>query len=188
MDTAGRVLVTGAAGQIGSELVPALRERYGPDSVVASDIREDVPRALAGAGPWLRLDVLDRAGIEAALRKNGVRTVFHMAAILSATGERNPLLCWDVNMNGTLNLLEACRASGVERVIVPSSIAVFGPETPREGTPQETVLRPRTMYGITKVAGELISDYYSRSMDLDVRGLRYPGIVSAETLPGGGTT
>jgi nucleoside-diphosphate-sugar epimerase len=186
--TSGNILVTGAAGQIGSELLPALRDRYGADRVIGSDLREDVSASIRGGGRWMTLDVLDREAIDRILTENGVTLVFHMAAILSATGEKNPHLCWNVNMNGTINVLEAARKAGTEKVIVPSSIAAFGPETPRVNTPQETVLKPRTMYGVTKVAGELIADYYTRNLGLDVRGLRYPGIISAETLPGGGTT
>ncbi|MBU1185680.1 MAG: NAD-dependent epimerase/dehydratase family protein, partial [Acidobacteria bacterium] len=126
--------------------------------------------------------------VAALVRKHRIDTIYHMAAILSATGEKNPQLAWNVNMNGSFNILETAREQGLFRVFVPSSIAAFGPETPKENTPQETVLLPTTMYGVTKVAGELLGDYYVRRFNVDVRGVRYPGIVSHETPPGGGTT
>ena len=183
-----RILVTGALGQIGSELTEELRKRYGRENVIASDIRSDESSPLVTGGSWTELDVTDAEAVEKVIIENRIDSVFHMAAILSATGEKNPQLCWRVNMDGTLNILEAARKNDLTRIIIPSSIAAFGPETPRENTPQETILRPRTMYGVTKVSGELLCDYYVRKYDLDVRGLRYPGIISSETLPGGGTT
>ncbi len=182
------ILVTGACGQIGSELVLALRERYGAERVVASDIREPTSEALAESGPFYYVDVTERASLEVVIRKHKIDTIFHMAAILSATGEKDPHLCWRVNVGGTLNVLEAAREHRMVRVIIPSSIAAFGPETPRHNTPNETVLKPRTMYGITKVCGERLCDYYVYKFGVDARGLRYPGIISAEMLPGGGTT
>ena len=183
-----RILVTGALGQIGSELTAELRSRYGSDNVVASDIRTSENSPVIEGGPWTLLDVTDPGAVQAVMAEMGIDAVFHMAAILSATGEQRPQQCWKVNMDGTMNVLEAARERDLARVIIPSSIAAFGPETPREATPQETVLRPRTMYGVTKVSGELVCDYYVRKYGLDVRGLRYPGIISSETLPGGGTT
>ena len=183
-----RILVTGALGQIGSELTVELRRRYGADNVVASDIRPADSNPLMRGGPWVRLDVTDPNSIERVIREYRIDSVFHMAAILSATGEMDPNLCWKVNMDGTVNILEAARKLELVRIIVPSSIAAFGPETPRMDTPQETILHPRTMYGVTKVAGELLCDYYVRRFGIDVRGLRYPGIISSETPPGGGTT
>jgi len=187
-DTSRRVLVTGALGQIGSELVGALRSRYGSDDVVASDLLEPGNSSVAADGPWVQLDVTSRESIDTVLSRFGIGRVFHMAAILSATGEQNPSLCWHVNMDGTKNLLDAAVERELDTLIVPSSIAAFGPETPRVDTPQETILKPKTMYGVTKVAGELLCDYYAIRFGLDVRGLRYPGIISSETLPGGGTT
>ncbi len=183
-----RILITGALGQIGSELTLAFRKQYGNDNVIASDLRNDPPRSITESGPYEVINVLEPASLRAVCDRYQVNAVVHLAAILSATGEGNPGLCWDVNMNGTLNLLELAREREFVRILVPSSIAVFGPETPRNNTPQETVLMPKTMYGVTKVAGELVSDYYFHKYGLDVRGLRYPGIISAETLPGGGTT
>lgn len=178
-----KILVTGAIGQIGSELVTALRTKYGTDNVIASDVRENKEFA-----PFEVLDVLDKEEIKKIVTKYNIDTIYHLAALLSATGEKNPALCWDINVNGLYNILEIGRELKLKRIICPSSIAVFGPETPRENTPQETILLPKTMYGITKVAGELLCDYYVQKFNLDVRGLRYPGLISNKTLPGGGTT
>jgi nucleoside-diphosphate-sugar epimerase len=183
-----RILVTGAAGQIGSELTAALRAKYGTDNVVASDIRPSTAAGLGDPGPFEVLDVLAPGAIAGLIKRQSIDTIYHMAAILSAAGENKPQLAWEVNLNGTFGVLEAARENGLARVFCPSSIAVFGPETPRRNTPNDTVLKPRTMYGLTKVAGELLCDYYVRRFGLDVRGCRYPGIISYETLPGGGTT
>jgi nucleoside-diphosphate-sugar epimerase len=182
-----RILVTGACGQIGCELTVALRERYGEENVVVTDIVEPPP-ALWDAGPFEFLDVTQRGAIAAVVDRYKIGTIYHMAAILSAAGERKPHLAWDVNINGLCKVLEVARERRVSRVFCPSSIAVFGPETPKDDTPQETVTRPTTMYGLTKTAGELLGNYYFRHFRLDVRGVRYPGIISSETLPGGGTT
>ncbi|MCU0662541.1 MAG: NAD-dependent epimerase/dehydratase family protein [Myxococcota bacterium] len=187
-DNIQRVLVTGALGQIGSELCASLRQRYGADNVVASDCKDLSGSKLAKAGPTCTLDVLDRALIEKTVVHYKIDTIVHLAAILSATGEANPDLAWKVNMDGLYNVLEVGRVHHLNQVMVPSSIAVFGPGTPLENTPNDTILRPSTMYGLTKVAGELLGSYYFDKFGLDVRGLRYPGIISAETPPGGGTT
>jgi len=183
-----RILVTGASGQIGTELLKVLRQRYGGENVLATDIQPLLSEELRASGPFEILDVTRAAGLEALVAKFRVDTIFHLAAILSAAGEKNPLLAWDVNINGTANVLEIARRRSPMRIYIPSSIAAFGPETPRTDTPQETILRPRTIYGITKVAGELLADYYVRRYGVDVRGSRFPGIISHETLPGGGTT
>lgn len=184
-----RVLVTGACGQIGSELTLALRERYGKENVVATGRRTEPSEALRKSGPFeMGIDVTERETLEKVVRKYNIDTIYHMAAILSAVGEEKPHLAWDVNINGLHNVLEIARERELTRVFCPSSIAVFGPETPRDRTPQETVLRPTTMYGVTKVAGELLCEYYAQRFGVDVRGVRYPGIISSETLPGGGTT
>ncbi len=183
-----KIMVTGSAGQIGTELLKALRKKCGADNVLATDIQEPPISGVSESGPFESLDVTKRDNIAAIVRKYGIDTIYHMAAILSATGEQKPQLAWDVNMNGTYNILEAAREMGMTRVFIPSSIAAFGPETPRERTPLETVLRPRTIYGITKVAGELLGNYYAERFGLDVRGCRFPGIISHETPPGGGTT
>ena len=182
-----RILVTGAGGQIGTELIAVLRQKYGRDSVVASDVL-DPPPSLKTSGPFDILDVTRRAEVASLVDRHRIDSIFHLAAILSAKGEQNPQLAWEVNINGTYNVLEVAREKGLTRIFCPSSIAVFGPETPKENTPQETILRPKTIYGLTKVAGELLGDYYVRRCGLDVRGCRYPGIISHVALPGGGTT
>ena len=183
-----KILVTGAAGQIGTELLKILRRKYGADDVVASDIQVPAGSPIRGSGPFEFCDVTDKSAIEAVVAARGIDTIYHMAAILSATGEKNPQLAWNVNINGTVHILEIAREKKLRRVFIPSSIAAFGPETPRVDTPQETILKPRTIYGVTKVAGELLADYYARKFGVDVRGCRFPGIISHETLPGGGTT
>jgi nucleoside-diphosphate-sugar epimerase len=183
-----KVLIIGALGQIGSELTLALRKVYGNDNVVATDLKVPVNKDVLASGPFEVLDVLNRDQLIVLSKKYGINMIVNMAAILSAVGEKNPMIAWDVNMNGMINVLEVAREMKMKQVLVPSSIAAFGPGTPLELAPQETVLRPTTMYGITKVAGELLCDYYVKKYGLDVRGLRYPGIISYETLPGGGTT
>jgi nucleoside-diphosphate-sugar epimerase len=183
-----KILVTGAVGQIGSELTVALRERYGADNVVATGHRTKPSQVLCEGGPFEFIDVTHRETLEAVVDKYQIDTIYHMAAVLSAVGEERPLLAWNVNVNGLHNILEIARQRQLVRVFCPSSIAVFGPDTPRHNTPQETILRPTTMYGVTKVSGELLCDYYVRRFGVDVRGVRYPGIISSETLPGGGTT
>lgn len=183
-----KIMVIGALGQIGSELTQLLRERYGNENVIATDWKTKPCNKTLSAGPFEYVDVMDKPSMRAVIEKHQVDAIINMAAILSATGEEHPNLAWNVNMGGLYNVLELARAYNMERVLVPSSIAVFGPETPRDHTPQETILKPTTMYGVTKVAGELLGDYYVRRFKLDVRGLRYPGIISSETLPGGGTT
>jgi nucleoside-diphosphate-sugar epimerase len=182
------IMVTGAAGQIGTELLKVLRNRHGRDNVLATDIQTPPGPSSLDSGPFELCDVTQKKNIEAVVEKYRIDTIYHMAAILSAAGEKNPHRAWNVNINGTYNILETARERGITRVFVPSSIAAFGPETPRRDTPQETVLRPKTMYGVTKVAGELLCDYYVLRFNLDVRGCRFPGIISHETLPGGGTT
>jgi len=178
-----KILVTGATGQIGSELTPALREKYGHDAVIASDIQQ--PEDLDG--PFVELDVTDRDAIESVVEEHDVDTVYHLAAILSAKGEENPGLAWDVNVNGLYNVFEVGREYDLEKIITPSSIAVYGSTTP-DDPGEETVLIPTTMYGISKVLTELLAKYYYENYDLDVRGVRLPGILSYKTLPGGGTT
>ncbi len=186
--TMTRILVTGASGQIGTELLRTLRRRHGDANVLATDIQPLADPELRGSGPFETLDVTQAARLDELIARYKIDTVYHLAAILSATGEKNPHLAWNVNMAGSYNVLEAARRLGLLRVYIPSSIAAFGPETPRDRTPQETVLRPKTMYGLTKVAGELLADYYVRRFGVDVRGSRFPGIISHQTLPGGGTT
>lgn len=181
-----RILVTGAAGQIGSELVPALRERYGESNVVATDIRR-AEGGLVESGPFELLDCTDGHALDDAVRRHRVDTIYHLAALLSATAERDPRLAYDINMGGLVAVLEVARAHGCA-VFTPSSIAAFGPTTPSDPTPQDTIQRPTTIYGVTKVAGELLCDYYHLRFGVDTRGVRYPGLISHVALPGGGTT
>ena len=183
-----RILVTGSVGQIGSELTLVLRERYGAENVIACGRKTQPSRALKESGPFEWVDVTEAEKLAAVCRRYAVDAIINMAAILSATGEKNPQLAWHVNVTGLINTLEIARELEMAQVLCPSSIAVFGPTTPRKNTPQETILKPTTMYGVTKVTGELLCDYYVRRFGVDARGLRYPGIISAETLPGGGTT
>jgi len=183
-----KIMVTGAVGQIGSELTMALRKKYGTDNVLATGHKTQPSKKLLESGPFEFINVSKRETIDEMIKKYKIDTIYHMSAILSAVGEKNPQLCWDVNMNGTYNILEAAREYNLVRVFVPSSIAAFGPETPTVNTPNDTILKPKTMYGVTKVAAELLCDYYVKRFNVDVRGCRYPGIISYETLPGGGTT
>jgi len=186
--TMKHILVTGSAGQIGSELTMALREKFGNNNVVATGRKTKPSSTILESGPFEILDVTNKETIESLIKKYDIDTIYNMAAILSAVGEDHPQLCWNVNVNGLLNILDLAVEYDLTRVFVPSSIAVFGPETPKENTPQETILKPTTMYGVSKVSGELLGDYYFNKFGLDVRGMRYPGIISNETLPGGGTT
>ncbi len=181
-----KILVTGAAGQIGSELVLALRKRYGDSNVVATD--KAVTRSQVVPGVLEQLDVMHLSSVERAVRSHGIDAIYHLAAILSAVGEANPDLAWDINMGGLKNILDVSNRCGVERVFWPSSIGVFGPDAPKVSAPQETALNPTTMYGVTKVAGELLCAYYFLKHGLDVRSVRFPGLISSEAKPGGGTT
>ncbi|MDR2010581.1 MAG: NAD-dependent epimerase/dehydratase family protein [Bacteroidales bacterium] len=187
MNDLKKILIIGSAGQIGSELVLKLRSLYGNDNIIASDLK-DTPTESIANGPYEKVDINDSKRIVEVVKKYNIDSIINFAAILSANGEKNPMLAWNVNINGYMNILEIARELNLKRILTPSSIAAFGPSTPRENTPQETVLKPTTIYGITKVTGELLGDYYVKKYGLDVRGLRYPGIISHETLPGGGTT
>ena len=182
-----RVLVTGACGQIGTELVAALRQKHGPDQVVVTG-RHAPPDDMAQVGPHALLDVTDADAVVRAFEEHRPDHVYHLAAQLSAVGEQHPQQAWAVNMGGLYHVLEAARQTGVGQIFWPSSIAAFGPGSPLEATPQDTVMRPTTIYGVAKVAGELLCDYYDRRYDVSVRGVRYPGVISNQTLPGGGTT
>ena len=182
-----RIILTGALGQIGSELTPYLRSIYGDNSVVASDIRGDYDPSVIRGGPFYRCDCRDGSGLLDIVRKNKIDTIFHLAALLSAVSEGNPQKAWDININGLTSVLEVAREADCA-VFTPSSIAAFGPNTPKDFTPQDTIQRPTSMYGVSKVTGELLCDYYNHKYGLDTRGVRYPGIISNITAPGGGTT
>ena len=184
IDNKKKILVTGAAGQIGIELTAELREKYGTENVIAIDIRET---EIAKKGPFKICNVLDLNKYKKIVNDNDVGTVYHLAAILSATGEKNPKLCFDINMNGLQNVLEVAREYN-QKIFCPSSIAVFGPDVPKEDTPQNVALNPTTVYGLTKVSGELLCDYYFNKYNVDVRGIRYPGLISWKKRPSGGTT
>ncbi|HPV14438.1 MAG TPA: NAD-dependent epimerase/dehydratase family protein [Candidatus Cloacimonadota bacterium] len=181
------ILVLGAAGQIGSELVPYLRNIYSADSVIATDVHDKVPASLQDAGPFMVLDALNGADMLAAVKKYNIDTIFNLVAVLSAKGEQDPTFAWKINMESLFNALEISRQTK-GAVFTPSSIGAFGPTTPKDNTPQDTVMRPNTIYGVSKVAAELLGDYYHAKYGVDARGLRYPGIISYVTLPGGGTT
>ncbi|UOF92438.1 L-threonine 3-dehydrogenase [Fodinisporobacter ferrooxydans] len=181
-----RILVTGALGQIGSELVGKLRDVYGETQVVATDIRKP-GTTVTESGPFELLDVTDAKQMFAIVQTYKIDTILHLAAVLSAKAEAQPLAAWNLNMSGLLNALEAARAYQC-KFFTPSSIGAFGPNTPKEQTPQDTIQRPTTMYGINKVAGELLCDYYCLKYGVDTRGLRFPGLISHVALPGGGTT
>lgn len=183
-----KILITGALGQIGSELTDKLRGIYGPNNVVASNRRKKKGHEeLIESGPFEILDINDGKELFKITKKYNVNTIINLAAILSAVGEERPLDCWNINMNGLINVLEIGKQTKAQ-IYNPSSIAAFGPTTPPDKTPQDTIQRPNTMYGVTKVAGELLCDYYFEKFGVDTRGVRFPGLISNKTLPGGGTT
>src|SRR5687767_12004469 len=182
-----KILVIGASGQIGVELTLALRNLYGNANVIASDLRE-ANELLKGTGPYVSLDVMNREMLHVQVIRQGFTQVYLLAAILSATGEKNPSLAWNLNMGSLLNVLEIAREEKLQKVYWPSSIAVFGPTSPKENCPQQTIIEPATVYGISKYAGEFWCNYYFQRYGVDVRSLRYPGLISYESAPGGGTT
>jgi nucleoside-diphosphate-sugar epimerase len=183
------ILVTGACGQLGTEMVEALRRMYGEAQVLATDVIEPKSDSLK-EGPFQLLNVLDKAALQNTVEAFKPTQIYHLAAILSAAAERNPALAWEVNIAGFMHVLDVARSasSKVHKVYAPSSIAVFGPNTPRQSTPQHTITDPTTVYGITKLVDERLSDYYFLNYGLDVRSIRYPGLISYKTPPGGGTT
>jgi nucleoside-diphosphate-sugar epimerase len=182
-----KILVIGASGQIGVELTLALRQRYGAQNVIASDLREQNP-LLEGTGPYVALDVMNKEMLHVQVIRQNVTQIYLLAAILSATGEKNPGLAWHLNMQGLLNVLDIAREEKLTKVYWPSSIAVFGPTSPKKDCPQKTIIEPTTVYGISKYAGEFWCNYYHMKYDVDVRSLRYPGLISYKSAPGGGTT
>ena len=182
-----KILVIGASGQIGVELTLALRKIYGNANVVASDLREQNP-LLEGTGPYVSLDVMNKEMLHVQVIRQNFTQIYLLAAILSATGEKNPNLAWNLNMTGLLNVLDIAREEKIRKVYWPSSIAVFGPTSPRKNCPQQTIIEPITVYGISKYAGEFWCNYYYQRFGVDVRSIRYPGLISYKSAPGGGTT
>ncbi len=182
-----RILITGSLGQIGSEMAPALRKVYGVSNVIVSDIRKGENSKLSEEGPFYILDARDGKTLSEIVRKHRIDTIFHLAALLSAVAEGKPQTAWDINVNGLYTVLEVARENGCA-VFTPSSIAAFGPGTVKDFVPQDTIQRPTSMYGVTKVTGELLCDYYHHKFGVDTRGVRYPGLISNVAPPGGGTT
>ena len=182
-----KILVIGSSGQIGTELVIELRKTHGSDQVVASDIRTPLDEVLYG-GPFEELNVLDFEQIKKVIKKHDIKEVYLLAALLSATAEKKPELAWKINMEGLLNLLELAKSKLINKIFWPSSIAVFGPNTPPKNTPQQTIMDPTTVYGISKLSGERWCEYYFKNFGVDVRSIRYPGLISYKGAPGGGTT
>jgi nucleoside-diphosphate-sugar epimerase len=182
-----KILVIGASGQIGVELTMALRKIYGNQHVIASDLREQNP-LLEGTGPYVSLDVMNKEMLHVQVIRQNITQIYLLAAILSATGEKNPSLAWHLNMQGLLNVLDIAREEKINKVFWPSSIAVFGPTSPRVNCPQQTIIEPTTVYGISKYAGEFWGHYYWQRYGVDIRSLRYPGLISYKSEPGGGTT
>jgi len=182
-----KILVIGASGQIGVELTLALRKIYGNSSVVASDLREEND-LLKGSGPYVSLDVMNKEMLHVQVIRQNITQIYLLAAILSATGEKNPGLAWNLNMQGLLNVLDIAREEKLHKVYWPSSIAVFGPTSPKKNCPQQTIIEPTTVYGISKYAGEFWCNYFFQRYGVDIRSLRYPGLISYKSAPGGGTT
>lgn len=181
------ILIVGSLGQLGSEIAIELRKRYGADHVVLTDIRDDVNLPLIESGPFYKMDCRDAQLLAQLVKKHKIDTIYNLAAILSATAEKNPQMAWDINMGGLMTCLEIARENKLS-VFTPSSIGAFGPTTPKMYTPQDTLQRPTSIYGVSKVAGELLCDYYYHKYDVDTRGVRFPGVISNMTPPGGGTT
>jgi nucleoside-diphosphate-sugar epimerase len=182
-----KILVIGASGQIGVELTLTLRKIYGNANVIASDLREQNP-LLEGTGPYVSLDVMNKEMLHVQVIRQGITQIYLLAAILSATGEKNPALAWNLNMQGLLNVLDIAREEQIQKIYWPSSIAVFGPTSPKKNCPQQTIIEPTTVYGISKYAGEFWCNYFHHRYGVDVRSIRYPGLISYKSAPGGGTT
>ncbi len=181
-----KILVTGALGQLGTELVPALQKKFGPDKVIVTDVRRNSDKTFDGI--FEELDVLDKKAILSLNKKHEFTQIYHLAAVLSAKAESNPALAWHINMDGLMNILEVAHEKDIKKIYWPSSIGVFGPDTPKINTPQNTFKNPNTIYGVTKVAGEKLCAYYHEKFGLDIRSLRYPGLIGYKAMPGGGTT
>lgn len=181
------ILIIGACGQIGTELVLALREKYGKKSVIAADIKDDCPEVIAD-GTYVKMDILNRELVRSYIIENNISEVYLLAALLSATAEKNPMFAWQLNMEGLFTILDLAKEGHISKVFWPSSIAVFGSTTPQNNTPQYTIMEPSTVYGISKQAGERWCEYYFKQYGVDVRSIRYPGLISYKSLPGGGTT
>lgn len=183
-----RILVIGASGQIGVELTLALRNMYGASNVIAADLREENELLKGSGGPYVSLDVMNKEMLHVLVLRQNITQIYLLAAILSATGEKNPNLAWSLNMQSLLNVLDIAREENIHKVYWPSSIAVFGPTSPKQLCPQQTIIEPTTVYGISKYAGEFWCNYYYHRYGVDVRSLRYPGLISYKSAPGGGTT
>lgn len=182
-----KILIIGACGQIGTELVLELRKKHGNDSVIAADIKDDCPEILLN-GPYIKMDILNREAVRQYIIDNQISEVYLLAALLSATAEKNPMFAWQLNMDGLFTILDLAKEGHLKKIFWPSSIAVFGPTTPKNNTPQYTIMEPSTVYGISKQAGERWCEYYATQYGVDVRSIRYPGLISYTSLPGGGTT
>ena len=183
----GKTIIIGAGGQIGTELTLALRNQYTKDQIIAADIKEHAPELIQD-GPYIQLDILNREAVRSYIIDNHIKTVYLLAALLSATAEKNPDFAWKLNMEGLFTILDLAKEGHVKKIFWPSSIAVFGPTTPADNTPQHTVMEPSTVYGISKQAGERWCEYYYNKFGVDVRSIRYPGLISYKSPPGGGTT
>jgi len=183
----GKIIIIGAGGQIGTELTLTLRNQYSTDQIIAADIKEVAP-TLIQDGPYVQMDILNRDSVRSYIIDNQIETVYLLAALLSATAEKNPDFAWKLNMEGLFTILDLAKEGHVKKIFWPSSIAVFGPTTPADNTPQHTVMEPSTVYGISKQAGERWCEYYYNKFGVDVRSIRYPGLISYKSPPGGGTT
>ena len=183
----GKTIIIGAGGQIGTELTLALRNQYTKDQIIAADIKDKAPELIQD-GPYIQLDILNREMVRSYIIDNQIETVYLLAALLSATAEKNPDFAWKLNMEGLFTILDLAKEGHVKKIFWPSSIAVFGPTTPADNTPQHTVMEPSTVYGISKQAGERWCEYYFNKFGVDVRSIRYPGLISYKSPPGGGTT